>query len=355
MASRPQAVDAWRVLAIDGGGVRGIIPARVLAALEAASGRPVAELFDLLVGTSIGGLAALALTMPGPDGAPAHTPDSATRLLAGHKGEIFPGSDMSMPHAVADARRLVATMARTGLAATGRHRDRGNARYSPEPYEAALVDFFGDTRLSDAITPIVVTAFDALRDRPVHLRSVDAAADAAFDLPMAVAARAATAAPTFFPPMTVNWGGRQVVLLDGGVFANVASLVGYAEARRHATARGRPADRILLVSLGTGRRLGSPDRAADDFARRNWVALGERLMRAAQAGQEETYDRLLRDLLGDDYVRLQPVLPDDTDFGMDDASDERLSALVTIADRFVADRLDEIERLGALLAGASRR
>lgn len=246
-------------------------------------------------------------------------------------------------------------MARTGLAATGRHRDRGNARYSPEPYEAALVDFFGDTRLSDAITPIVVTAFDALRDRPVHLRSVDAAADAAFDLPMAVAARAATAAPTFFPPMTVNWGGRQVVLLDGGVFANVASLVGYAEARRHATARGRPADRILLVSLGTGRRLGSPDRAADDFARRNWVALGERLMRAAQAGQEETYDRLLRDLLGDDYVRLQPVLPDDTDFGMDDASDERLSALVTIADRFVADRLDEIERLGALLAGASRR
>ena len=60
-----------RVLAIDGGGVRGILPSRVLAALEEMTGRPTAELFDLAVGTSIGGIGVLSLARPGPDGRPA--------------------------------------------------------------------------------------------------------------------------------------------------------------------------------------------------------------------------------------------------------------------------------------------
>jgi len=347
--------DAYRVLAIDGGGVRGILPARILTALEDEAGRPIAELFDLIVGTSIGGIAALALTIPGPDGSPRYTPDSAAALLTGHKDAIFPTGDLTIPHNIAQARKLASTVARTGLAATGRHRDRGNARYSPEPLEAALSDFFGGAMLSDAITPIVVNAFDALTDRPVHFRSAYAASLIGFDVPMSTVARAATAAPTFFPPVEVDWIGKQTVLLDAGVYANGVSLLAYTEARMHAAAESRSPDQIVLVSLGSGRQHGSPDDALEDFAHRHWVGLADRLMKAAEVGQQETHHRLLCDLLGDRYWRFQPTLPDGDGFGTDDASDEQLSDLVAIADRFVADNSGPIRQLASLLVSKNRR
>lgn len=347
----------FRVLAIDGGGVRGLIPSRVLAELESASGQPIAELFDLIVGTSIGGIAALALTVPGPGGSPLYTPESAADLLSGHKDAIFPGGDISMPRTVTEAKDLASTFARTGLAVAGRHPDRGNARYSPDPYEAALSEFFGDRMLSSAVTPVVASAFDILTDRPVHFRSADAVSTAGHDLPMALVARAATAAPTFLPPVEVEWAGRRAVLVDGGVFANGASLLAYIEARMHAATLGRSPENMLLVSLGTGRQVGSPDNVVDDFSRRHWVGLANRLMKAAEAGQHETHHRLLRELLGDRYWRFQPTLPADIVFGTDDTSDEQMSALGSLADQFVAKHSSGIGHLAELLAsnGQSHR
>ena len=67
-----------RILAIDGGGIRGIIPALVLAEIEDRTGRRVADLFDLVAGTSTGGILAAALTRPGDEGARARTPARGT-------------------------------------------------------------------------------------------------------------------------------------------------------------------------------------------------------------------------------------------------------------------------------------
>ena len=74
-----------KVLAIDGGGIRGLIPALVLAEIERRTGRPTAELFDLIAGTSTGGILACGLTRPGPDGKPLHSADDAGRALP-HRG-----------------------------------------------------------------------------------------------------------------------------------------------------------------------------------------------------------------------------------------------------------------------------
>jgi uncharacterized protein len=57
-----------RILAIDGGGIRGLIPAIVLAELERRAGRRASELFDLIAGTSTGGMLACALCAPDPAG-----------------------------------------------------------------------------------------------------------------------------------------------------------------------------------------------------------------------------------------------------------------------------------------------
>jgi patatin-like phospholipase/acyl hydrolase len=72
----------FRVLAIDGGGIRGILPAMVLADLERRTNRPIIDLFDMIVGTSTGGLIALALACPGEGGRPRHTARDVIRLYA---------------------------------------------------------------------------------------------------------------------------------------------------------------------------------------------------------------------------------------------------------------------------------
>ncbi len=352
----PHLAFVFRVLGIDGGGVRGIIQARILIALEDAARRPIAEPFDLIVGTSIGGIAALALIVPGTNGSPIYTPDSAATLLAGHKDAIFPPGDLSVPRTITQVRQLPSTMARTGLAATGRHRGRGNARYSPEPLEEALSGFFGDVMLSEAITPVVVTAFDTLTDRPIHFRSEYAANLGGCDIPMATVARAATATPTFFPPLGRQVGRKAHGAADAGVYAGDVSLLAYSEARTHAAAQGRSPDEIRLVLLGFGREYGSPDSEIDGIVRRHGVSLADRLMKAAEIGHQETHRRLLGDLLQGRYWRFQPPLPDGSGFGTDDPSDEQLAGLISIAVRFVANHSNEIRHLVEhLIFGAGRQ
>ena len=67
--------EQMRILAIDGGGIRGVIPALVLAHLESVAETPVCELFDLVAGTSTGGILAMGLTTPDGNGKPRYSAD----------------------------------------------------------------------------------------------------------------------------------------------------------------------------------------------------------------------------------------------------------------------------------------
>ena len=78
-----------RVLSIDGGGIRGIIPALVLAHLELQAGKPCSELFDLMVGTSTGGMLALGLSIDDGNGKALFTAQQLVKLYEEHGGEIF--------------------------------------------------------------------------------------------------------------------------------------------------------------------------------------------------------------------------------------------------------------------------
>ena len=78
-----------RILAIDGGGIRGLIPAIVLADLERRTGRRTAELFDLIAGTSTGGILACGLTRPGDGDAPAFSAADLIGLYESEGPEIF--------------------------------------------------------------------------------------------------------------------------------------------------------------------------------------------------------------------------------------------------------------------------
>src|SRR5438128_859118 len=89
---------AFKVLAVDGGGIWGVIPALMLAAIEERTKRPISDMFDLVSGTSTGGIIALGLTKPGPDGKADKSASDIVQLYVGDGRTIFPTSFLQGLH-----------------------------------------------------------------------------------------------------------------------------------------------------------------------------------------------------------------------------------------------------------------
>jgi len=177
-----------RALSIDGGGIRGIIPATILMQLEAETGKRVFELFDVIVGTSTGGILALAATCAQADGRP--KPMSQIRSLYLDRGpNIFPlggtpmvgvpkttssalfGVRTALPPAAGLGERFRHFMGYENIAKmfspTGGRGAQGNARYPATYLDAELQAQFGGTSMAAAIRPVAVLSCDLDRRTPL--------------------------------------------------------------------------------------------------------------------------------------------------------------------------------------------
>jgi patatin-like phospholipase/acyl hydrolase len=316
-----------RVLSIDGGGIRGIIPAIALAELEARAGKPAAELFDLIAGTSTGGILALALTRPGEDGRPAWSAAKLVELYEQEGPEIF---SRPLAHEVRTIRGLV------------------DEKYPSDGLDAALVRYLGDSRLSEALTNVLVTAYETERRKPFFFKSAAARTDPARDFTMAAAARATAAAPTYFEPSRLEAGGTAdyFSLVDGGVFATNPAMCAFAEVARH-----RPGAEVVLVSLGTGQLTRPlPYDEVKDWGLVEWA---RPILDVVFDGVSDTVDYQLDQLLGDGrYWRLQVALDGGASDDLDDASAENLRRLKLKGEELVADSKRELEAALAAIQAA---
>jgi uncharacterized protein len=301
-----------RILSIDGGGIRGIIPALVLAEVEARTGRRIAELFDLVAGTSTGGILACALTVPG-----ARPARELVELYRTEGPRIF---HRSLVRRVETADGLL------------------DEKYDDAALRAALADYLGTARLSDATTRVLATAYDLEGRAPYFFKSWRADRDA----PMVEVARATAAAPTYFEPIGVDG----LALVDGGVFATNPAMCAYAEAARLAQEAGARVD-VRLLSLGTG-RLTRPMHLADA---RGWglVEWVRPLIDVVFDGVADTVDYQLQHILGEGaYTRLQTDLDQASD-ALDDASPANLARLEREAAELIATRSAELDAVCAEL------
>jgi len=316
-------------LSIDGGGIRGIIPARILQELEEIAGRPVAELFDLIAGTSTGGILALGLTKPADDGRPQYSAADLVALYESEGPRIF---NRSLWH------RLYAL---NNLA---------DEKYGSEGIETVLAEYFGDTRLSQALVDLLVTSYDIERRAPYFFKSHRAEETPDRDTTMAAAARATSAAPTYFEPQRIDipGGSDYRALIDGGVFANNPAMCAYAEAKDlHPDASD-----YVVVSLGTGeltRRI--PIDEARGWGLAMWA---QPLLGVVFDGVSDTVDYQLRMMCRTDtdmqsYHRLQVSLTEGND-DMDDTTTTNLRVLRLLAERFVSDSNDELRRIAKQLS-----
>jgi len=314
------------VLSIDGGGIRGLIPALVLRHVEEQAGRPIAGLFDLIVGTSTGGILALGLTIPeeeSPAGDGSVSPRysaEALRVLYRERGDdIF------------DRSRWQQVTSVFGLT---------DEKYDHAGLVSVLEEYFGDEPMREALTDVMVSTYDIQAREPFYFMSWRAPDDA---VPMRRAARATSAAPTYFEPARVAVGSRQRVLVDGGVFANNPAVSAYAEARKR-----YPDEEIRVVSVGTGTSTAPiPYDEAKEWGKIGWAV---EIIDIVFDGSSDAADYQLRHVLGDRFERLQVPLEAATD-AMDDVSSENLDALARDAERLMDVRSAELAALVDRLSG----
>lgn len=214
----------FRILSIDGGGIRGILPASVLAQLEEryTNGRSAGDYFDMIAGTSTGGIIALGLSM----GIPAKR---ILDLYVQHGGEVFPkGWDIFKIRA---AGRFIRSI---------RH-----YAYNPAPLERNLKCIFKDATIGNATKRLCIPSFDGFTE--VHIFKTPHHEDYKKDWRehMVTAAMATAAAPTYFPV----YKDRGRYFGDGGVWANNPVMIALVDALVcHRLDRRQ----VQILSLGSG-------------------------------------------------------------------------------------------------------
>jgi uncharacterized protein len=310
----PQA-KSIKVLAIDGGGIRGIIPAVILSALQTRLKQELWRYFDLIAGTSTGGIIALGIGTRCNNGRP-YAPDELVNLYVQNGPDIF----RKIP---------VWTWLRQFV----------RPKYSPRALEATLKKFFGDTRFASALTPLLISSYDLKSQLPFFFKTHRIASDSTYDWPVTSIARATSAAPTFFPPEYLTTGKEDYALVDGGVFVNNPSVAAYAEARWLYP----QATNFVVVSVGTGDR---QDRITYTKARK-WGLVGwaRQIVPVLMDSVSEAVDYELKSFPGCDYCRLQMENLPQSCAPMDDVLPENLQQLQSLAKKYVEDNaatLDEV-------------
>jgi predicted acylesterase/phospholipase RssA len=318
-----------RILSIDGGGIRGILPAMVLAELERLAGRPTAELFDLITGTSTGALLGLAMATPDTEGKPRFKAADVARLYEIGGPRVF---SRSVWHQIQAVGNLV------------------DEKYPATGIEQVLKRVFGETMLSEALVDALVTCYEVEERAPFLFRSGQARRQDGHDFPMAAVVRAATAAPTYFEPARVSTmnGKAYHALIDGAVIAYNPAIFAYVEARRLFP----KATDFLLVSLGTGQLTrGLPFDEVKDWGAARWA---QPLFSLMCDGDAIVVDQQIGEVLrpGPDgerrYFRFQARLNIGSD-DMDDASSENIGKIKLLGENLVAQEHAMLETLARRL------
>ena len=302
----------FRILSIDGGGIRGVFPAAFLRELERVhtGGRSIGEYFDLVAGTSTGGILALGL-------AAGFTASDLQELYVERGREIFP-------------RPFGGWLGRV----IGRLWYLGSARYSQKALRNVLSEKLGDLTLGDSRVRLCIPCFEG-RHSEVYVFKTPHHPDYRTDRfdPMIRAALATSAAPVYFRPLVE--GGYTFV--DGGVWANNPSMLAVVEAM---TAFDVERDRIEVLSIGCG----------DDPYRVNWLQrrfgglfFWRTAIFAAMRLQSLAATNQTRLLLGPGQVFRIDAPTNETKIALDDC-ERAIKELVPAAKLAAAERGDEIAR-----------
>ena len=284
--------NAFNILALDGGGIRGVYGAYVLARLEDTLSAPVRERFDLIAGTSTGSILAGAASMNIPM-------ETLVGLFESQANRIFSRRRFSLFPFI-------------------------RSRYSTHPLDRVIGEYVPEVTMGEVPAPLMITSSDIstggvhvfksryledlgepyMRDGEVRLRD---------------AILASCAAPTYFDPRQVG----QYLLADGGLWANNPTIIAVIEALSKFR---QPLGKIRVLSVGTGH-------SANFYAQsKAWGLMtgwgGQKLVPYVLGLQSQASTNMAKLLLGDRHLRLDPEIKS---WKLDDI--KHLESMKALADR----------------------
>jgi hypothetical protein len=276
----PVAPAPFQVLALSGGGYRGLFSAMILEEMEARAGKPLRDCFDLIAGTSIGGILACGIASGVPAAAMRAEFERQGKGIFERRIGLLGGLSFRIP--------------RFGIL---------GAKYSRAGLEAAVSGTLGNaaaTRISEVAKPLVVTAVSATNGGTVLFDS--SAGGGMKDITLREVALSTSAAPTYFPEFNV--GGNS--LIDGGIVANAPDVVAMMKSM---SAFGQRPEEVRMLSIGTaGGVMGEVFRDGRSAGALKWM-VARNLFGLTVGAQQELSLGLVRDLLGERYLRID-VTPD---------------------------------------------
>ena len=207
------------ILSIDGGGLRGIIPAMILSQIQKITSKRSCQLFDLYIGSSTGAMISLMINTPNGTGTSKYSAQQIKQIYKYQGNQIF--------------KTNVIRKITTGFGLI-------QNKYSNKGLMNVLSQHFGNTKLKDMINNVVVPSYDIENCESFFIKSWRQEHK---EIKALEASMASSAAPTYFSPIKLM--GKS--LIDGGVFINNPSVSGYAQA-----CRLYPNEQIFILSLGTG-------------------------------------------------------------------------------------------------------
>ena len=334
-----------RILSVDGGGIRGVIPGTILAQLEKIlqkldgnSNRKIGDYFDMIAGTSTGGILSCLYLIPGENGSAKYTAAEALDLY------------LTNGHTIFDRTFMEKILSGSGII---------HEKYSEDPLYNLLTQYFGDETIDHFIKPSLITSYDITDRKAVFFTTADARCDAMNNFKIRDAARATSAAPTYFSPARISsLSGQLYTLVDGGMFANNPALCAYAEARKTEFSKllndkdkkDKPtAADMIIVSLGTGSV--KKRYSYGEFKNAGEIKWLEPVIDILMSGNSETVAYQLTQMyltlepqLQNNYYRLEPGLKEACS-EMDMATAENINNLYQAGLTYVHDNIKQMEAI----------
>ena len=263
----------FKILSIDGGGIKGLYSASVLERIEEKTGKKTGDYFDMLCGTSTGGLIALGLSC----GMPA---SQLATLYFERGSEIFPISENQPLRYIQRKGQFFKQLLLRG-------------KYSNKPLKHILEETFGEITMGEAGNLLCIPSFNLLKGEPRVFKFPHK--EGAFymdkDIKMVDVALATSAAPTYLPIHE----HRNVLYADGGIWANNPALCGLLEALQFFVGEGKQFTSFSILSISSVTQpsgWASTQQLSKSF--RHW---GNKIFQASMDGQAYFNDFFLKQII----------------------------------------------------------
>jgi uncharacterized protein len=371
------------VLSIDGGGIKGIVPAMILTEIEKRTNKRIYELFDLIAGTSTGGILSLGLIKPNDNGTGAKfKAEQLVELYEKDRAKIFKKNDKAK---IQELHLKMLKQVFNLFKIRINPEELFSNKYTREEKVQVIRKYLGEnTPINQALTEVLITSYATNVRKPFFFTSNSdkenftstSFCQACEGCTMFDAAMATSAAPTFFKAYPLKFmsqkRGGEYVLIDGGIIANNPTSIAIVEVMKSYKIQKKDEQislpEILVVSLGTGTATRNFSSEIEDWGLIKWL---EPLMSIVFSGQSEVIDYQMEHLLSkEQYYRFQLnyqknavinrpistyIVTEELDVNdeMDDVSEDNIKNLKKATEKFLKEIDSDLNKLCNSLTEAS--